>query len=77
MNERGKSDKSIVSKKPANKVGSKTTAAEPVEKRDLAKSNSQKQTSRRAQYRERLQHALRRIRKVVKQDKIVFILNSA
>ena len=57
MNEPEKSDNSIVSKKPANKVGRESSTAELVEKRGLAKGNPSQQTSDRTQSRKRLQRA--------------------
>jgi len=69
MNEREKSDNPIVSKKPANKTGRGRPVAEPVEKRGLAKGNPNQQTSRRTQGRERLQHALDRIRQAIRKDR--------
>ncbi len=69
MNEPEKSDNSIVSKKPANKTGLRSSAAELVEKRELAKGNPSQQTSHRTQNRGRLQQALERIRRAVKGDK--------
>ena len=63
MNEHGESDSPIVPEKPANKVWLQNQpAAEPVEERGLAEGNPSKQTSCRAQDRERLPNALRRIR---------------
>ena len=55
MNDAEKSDRPIVSKKRANKAGLRCHAAEPVEKRGLAKGSSNQQTSRRTQSRGRLQ----------------------
>ena len=55
MNDPEKSDRPIVSKKRANKAGLRCHAAEPVEKRGLAKGSSNQQTSRRTQSRGRLQ----------------------
>ena len=54
----GKSDRSIVPKKSANKVGVWKPAAESMEGRERAEGNPCKQTSRRAQYRVRLQQEL-------------------
>ena len=65
MNEPEKSDNSIVSKKPANKAGREARRPELAEKRGLAKGNPSQQTSHRTQNRERLQHALERIRQAV------------
>lgn len=69
MNESEKSDNSIVSKKPANKAGLKGSAAELVEKRELAKGNPSQHTSHRTQSRGRLQQVLARIRQTVKGDR--------
>lgn len=70
MNEHGESDSPIVSEKPANKVWLKhQPAAEPVEKRGLAKGNPSEQTSRRTQDRERLPSALGRIRQAVRKNR--------
>ena len=66
MNEPEKSDNSVVSEKPANKVGLKCSAAELAEKRELAKGNPDQQTSDRTQHRGTLQQALERIRQTVK-----------
>ena len=65
MNEPEKSDNSIVSKKPANKAGLKSSTAELAERRELAKGNPSQQTSHRPQRRARLQRALVRIRQTV------------
>jgi hypothetical protein len=67
MNEAEKSDRPIVSKKPANKAGLKCSAAELAERRGLAKGNPDQQTSHRTQCRNRLQHALNRIRQTVQE----------
>ena len=75
MNEPEKSDNSIVSKKPANKAGQRSSAAELAEKRGLAKGNPSQQASHRTQNRERLQHALEWIRQTVKGDRCTPILN--
>jgi group II intron reverse transcriptase/maturase len=69
MNGHEKSDNPIVSKKPANKTGRGRPVAEPVEKRGLAKGNPGQQTNRRTQSRERLQHALARIRQAIRKDR--------
>lgn len=69
MNEDGKSDRPIVPKKPVNKTGKEQPVAEPVEGRGLAKGNPSEQTSRRAQDREKLQHALGRIRQAVRKNR--------
>ena len=70
MNEPEKSDNSIVSKKPANKVGRESSTAELVEKRGLAKGNLRQQTSDRTQSRKRLQRALARIREGVNEPRL-------
>ncbi len=70
MNDPEKSDNSIVSKKPANKVGRKSSTAELVEKRGLAKGNPSQQTSHRTLSRKRLQSALERIRQTVRMPKL-------
>ena len=70
MNEPEKSDNSIVSKKPANKVGRESSTAELVEKRGLAKGNPSQQTSDRTQSRKRLQRALARIRQGVNEPRL-------
>ena len=70
MNEPEKSDNSIVSKKPANKVGRESSTAELVEKRGLAKGNLRQQTSARTQSRKRLQRALARIREGVNEPRL-------
>ena len=75
-NGHGKSDKLVVPEKLLNKVGAQTApAAERVEGRGLAKGNTQEQTSRRAQDRERLQHALERIRKAVQGNRKIQLTN--
>ncbi len=70
MNDPEKSDNSIVSKKPANKVGQRSPAAEAAEKRGLAKGNPSQQTSHRTLSRKRLQSALERIRQTVRMPKL-------
>ncbi len=54
MNRPEKSDRPIISKKPANKARLRCPAAELVEKRGLAKGSPNQQTSRRTQSRKRL-----------------------
>lgn len=66
MNGHGKSDGSIVPKKPANKADE---AAEWVEGRDLTKGSSSEQTTRRTQSRESVSNALGRTRQVSKKEK--------
>ena len=70
MNGPEKSDNSIVSKKPANKVGRESSTAELVEKRGLAKGNLRQQTSHLIQSRGRLQRALERIRQAVNKPRL-------
>jgi RNA-directed DNA polymerase len=65
MNGPEKSDRPIVSKKPANKGVLRCALAELAEKRGLAKGNPDQQTSCRTQSRERLQHELVRMRQAV------------
>jgi RNA-directed DNA polymerase len=69
MNESGKSDKSVVPKKSANKAGHDSTAAEQMEGRDLTKGNSPEQNVDRTQSREDTYNALEAIRKAAKADK--------
>ena len=64
MNERGKSDSSIVPMKLPNKGCGAPQSAEEVEGRGLAKGNPGQQTRFRTQGRTDLQHALVRIRQV-------------
>ena len=66
MNEPEKSDSPVVSKKPANKAGLRSPAAELAEKRGLAEGNPDQQNSHQTQGRDRLQQALERIRQAVK-----------
>ncbi len=66
MNDVGKSDKSIVPKKPSNKGCGHPRLAEGVEGRDLAKGNPGEQTRFWTQGQVDLQHALDRIRKAAK-----------
>ena len=67
MHGRGKSDSAIVAGKPTNKAGQ--PAAEPVEPRAEAKGNASQQSTRRAQDRESVSQALKRIRQVARQRK--------
>lgn len=69
MNDRGKSDKSVVPKKQSNKGDAVAPPAETVEGRDLTKGNSSEQNTCRTQSRERVQSALETIRKAAKADK--------
>jgi len=69
MNELEKSDDSIVPKKPANNVVLQSSAAELAEERESAKGNPNQQTSHRIRSRERLQHALERIRQAVQRNR--------
>jgi hypothetical protein len=66
MHGHGKSDRSIVWRKSANKAGVRKPAAEPMEGRERAKGNPFEPTSRRAQDRGRLLLALKGIRVAVK-----------
>ena len=67
MNGGGKSDSAIVAPKPTNKAGQ--PAAEPVERRAEAKGNASQQSTRRAQDRESVSQALKRIRQIARQRK--------
>jgi group II intron reverse transcriptase/maturase len=69
MNERGKSDSSIVPRKPPNKGWGAPQTAEGVEGRGLAKGNPARQTRSRTQGRKDLQDALGRIRQAAQKDK--------
>lgn len=68
MNDRRKSDKPVVAKKPSNKAGA-MLAAEKVEQRGLAEGNSAKQNMFRTQCRENMQSALERVRQAARKDK--------
>ncbi|MEE9391202.1 MAG: group II intron reverse transcriptase/maturase [Planctomycetota bacterium] len=70
VNEGGKSDKSVVPKKLANKVGGAPSTAESVEERDLAKGNSGQQSSFWTQDQDELQLALDRIRQVARKGEV-------
>jgi hypothetical protein len=63
MHGREKSDSAIVAGKPTNKAVS--TAAEPVERRAVAKGNASQQSTRRTQSRVSVSQALERIRQAV------------
>jgi hypothetical protein len=65
MHGHGKSDRSIVPEKSANKAGARKPAAELMEERERAEGNPSTQTSHRAQYRTRLPHELDGIRRAV------------
>lgn len=67
MNGYGKSDRSVLPGKPANKVGN--SAAEQVEGRDLTKGNPRQLNTSRAQSRVSVQSALERIRQAAVKDK--------
>ncbi len=71
MNERGKSDKPILPKKPANNGGDGMAKqpAEQVEGRGLAKGNPSRPNRFRTQHRADLQSALDRIREAAQRDK--------
>jgi len=68
MNARGKSDSSIVPRKPANKADGAPSAAESVEGRGLAKGNQVERTRTRTQSRTILQPELDRVRQVARSD---------
>jgi len=67
MNDRGKSDGSVVPMKPPNKAG--TPAAEEAEGSDPAKGNPQQQNASRTQRRNDAPSALERVRQAAKKDK--------
>lgn len=69
MNGRGQSDGSMVPKRSPNKGRGAPRPAEGTEGRDPTKGSPRRQTSLRAQERERLQRALARVRQVAKKDK--------
>lgn len=69
MNGGGKSDGRTVPAKRANKGGGAPSPAERVEGRRPAKGNSGQQNRHRAQERERLQHALDRVRQKASKEK--------
>jgi group II intron reverse transcriptase/maturase len=69
MNGDGKSDRSIVPRKPSNKGTGALVVAEEVEGRDLAKGNSSGRTRDRAQNRVTLQQSIARIRQVAHRDR--------
>ena len=64
MHERGKSDRSIVPRKPSNKTAGAPAAAERVEGRGLAKGNPRQPPQTRTQSRKALMLKLERIRQV-------------
>lgn len=68
MNERGKSDGSVVPENPPNNGRGAPRPAEEGEGRDPAKGNPDRRDSLRAQNRERLQQALDRIREAARRD---------
>jgi len=67
MNDRGKSDRSVVPMKAPNKDGK--PSAEAVEGRDLAKGNTSQQNAPRTQCRPRAPSALERVREVAVRDR--------
>jgi len=67
MHEREKSDPVVVARKPTNKA--EQSAAEPVERRTGTKGNVRQQSTRRAQDRASVSHALSRVRKVAQERK--------
>ncbi len=64
---RGKSDSAIIAEKPTNNAGQ--PAEELVERRAEAEGNAEQQSTRRAQDRVSVSHALDRIRRVARQRK--------
>ena len=64
MNDHGKSDSSIVLRKPPNNSRDASRLAEEVEGRGLAKGNSVERSKFRTQCRRDLQQALDRVRQV-------------
>lgn len=69
------SDNFIVSEKPANKAALPKAAAEPVERRELAKGNPREQTKARTQRRSTLQQALSWIRQAIHRDREARLTN--
>jgi group II intron reverse transcriptase/maturase len=67
MHEREKSDPVVVARKPTNKA--EQSAAEPMERRTGTKGNVRQQSTRRAQDRASVSHALSRVRKVAQERK--------
>ena len=67
----GKSDRTIVPMKSANKGTDNKVSAERMEGRELVKGNSREQTRLRTQCRENLQNELTRVRQVAAKDKEV------
>ena len=67
MHGRGKSDPAIVVTKPTNKAGQ--PVAEPVERRAGAEGTAGRQSTLRAQNRERVTQALDRVRQAARQRK--------
>jgi hypothetical protein len=67
MHDREKSDSAIVAGKPTNKAGA--NAAESVEPRAGAEGNASRQSTHRAQDRERVSQALERVRQAARQRK--------
>lgn len=69
MNERGKSDRSVVPEKPSNEARAAARAEEEVEGRDLAEGNSPHGHRHRTQSRTELGQALERVRQAAKKDR--------
>lgn len=69
MNEPGKSDRSVVPRKPANEVHAAARMEERVEGRDLAQGNSPQWHRHRTQSRTELGQALERVRQAASKDK--------
>ena len=69
MNDRGKSDDSVVPMELPNKGDGKPSSAEGAEGRESAKGNLVQQNRVRTQRRDTLQHVLKRIRQAAKRDR--------
>jgi len=69
MNGSGKSDRSVVPKKPANETGAAAQVEERVEGRGLAKGNSPQRHRHRTQSRTELGQALERVRQAARKGK--------
>ena len=69
MNRRGKSDRLVVPKKPANNGRGAPRLAELVEERSLAKGNSGEHNRSRTQCRQNLKNVLDRVRQAAAKDR--------
>jgi hypothetical protein len=69
MNERGKSDGSVVPEKSPNKGSGAPHPAEEMEERDPAKGNPSQPIRHRTQSRARLQQELARVRQAAQKDR--------